>query len=129
MNGDEFIFAEQEDTFPEFQMLKAQTKTSLLVTGTSLVVKDNVKEKQAFLKTWNSEWGLVDYVYVEKDESKNLSIWKKDFGDGMTMTILDGRDMSVKHLHKRHVTLMLSIKAEGFSFEAPVTMGHHSQSQ
>lgn len=121
-NGDEFIFAEQEDSYPEFQMLRAETKKGLLVTGKN-------SNKAAFLKTWNPEFGLVEYDFAEKDESRDLSIWKKDFGGGMTMTIIDGRDLSVKQVHKRHVTLVLTIKAGSFNFEAPITMGHHSQSR
>lgn len=121
-NGDEFIFADQEDSYPEFQLLKAESKKGLLVTGKR-------SNQEAFLKTWNPDWGLVEYSFVEKDKSRDLAIWKKDFGNGMTLTILDGRDLSVKQIHKRNVTLVLTIKAEGFNYEAPVTMGHHSQSK
>ncbi len=120
-NGDEFIYAEQTDTYPEFQNLPAQTKHGVLITGRKA-------DGELFLMTWNKDWGLLTYKLVETVKEKELAIWKLSLRPGMELVILDGRDMLVRDKHKRHISLMLSIKSGNeIIHEGPVNIGHHTQ--
>jgi hypothetical protein len=81
-----------------------------------------------FLQTVNQEDGLVEYKLIDQDPSKELSVWQYE-ANGMTFTIVDGRDMAYTAAHKRHVSIAMTMKDQAGNtlFEGLVAYGHHIQ--
>lgn len=111
-NGELFIIGRKTDVYAPVvneagEVVQASvTKPGLMITG-----KDAKGER--FLRTIDSENGLVNYSHVFTDVAAELSIWQFTYpGDGqnapMTIRVIDGRDLSeVMGAHKRFVTITM----------------------
>jgi len=124
-NGEVFIVGHRTDVYPAVlgpdgaTIRPAETKTGLLITGTDALGRK-------FLRTVDSDNGMINYEHVFSDEASETAIWRYNWPGNatsapMVFTIIDGRDMTEPAVHKRLVTFSLA----GPGWSAIGSKGYH----
>lgn len=126
-NGDTFIIGRKTDIYPAFQGLPQKESKGMLITGRKV-------DGSPFLKTFDDENGFNEYNLVYQNNAANLSIWELTIpasADGkspeMRFTTIDGQDFQEEVLHKRNVTVTMSIGSkQNPLWEGLIVKGFHS---
>jgi hypothetical protein len=126
-NGDTFIIGRKTDTYTAFQGLPVKESKGMLITGRKV-------DGSPFLKTFDSENGFNEYDLVYQNNVANLSIWQLNISasvDGkspeMRFTTIDSQDFLEARVHKRNVTVTMSMGPKQSPFwEGVVVKGFHS---
>lgn len=122
--GDTFIIGRRTDVYPAFKKLPGKTVPGLLITGKKA-------DGSPFLRTVDED-GSNDYTLIYKNNSANISVWGLTIPAGlyspeMRFTVIDGQDLSEIEVHKRNVTVTMSVgPAEAPHWEGVVSSGYHS---
>lgn len=126
-NGDTFIIGRKTDTYSAFQGLPYKESKGMLITGRKV-------DGSPFLKTFDSENGFNEYDLVYQNNAANLSIWQLTIPasvDGkspeMRFTTIDSQDFLETRLHKRNVTVTMSMgPKQSPVWENVIVKGFHS---
>lgn len=122
--GDKFIIGRRTDNFPAFNGLAAKIEKALLITGKR-------KDGTPFLRTIDDE-GTFDYQLIYQNKPANLSIWgftvpASQNSPELRFTVIDGQDFSETSVHKRNVTVSMSVGPQTAPvWEGVVGSGYHS---
>lgn len=122
-NGDQFIIGRRTDTYPEFAGQPAKIEVGLLITGFT-------SDGTPFLRTFSAEGGLDSYQLAFKNNAASLSAWQLNVTTDtglMSFSTIDGRDWSAPDVHKRNVTVTLSVGDPGAPvWEGVIVRGYHT---
>lgn len=126
-NGDTFIIGRKNDIYSAFQGLPQKESKGMLITGRKV-------DGSPFLKTFDDVNGFNEYNLVYQNNAANLSIWELTIpasADGkspeMRFTTIDGQDFMEEKMHKRNVTVTMSIgPKQSPIWENVIVTGFHS---
>lgn len=123
-SGDTFIIGRRTDVYPAFKQLPGKTASGLLITGKK-------SDGTPFLRTIDED-GRNDYALSYQNKVANLSVWSLTVAANanspeMRFTVIDGQDFSEIKVHKRNVTVVMSVgPTEAPFWEGVVSSGYHS---
>lgn len=125
-NGDVFIVGRRVDTYSAFRNLPAKEERGLLITGLK-------SDGSPFLRTIDSQNGPVAYTLEYQNKTASLSIWSLTVPPGqsspeMKFTTIDGQDLIDERVHKRNVTVTMTVGPSNSPiWEGVIVKGHHSR--
>jgi hypothetical protein len=124
-NGDRFIIGRKTDDYPAFHDLPAKQMTGLLITGKRA-------DGTSFLRTVDSESGVVDYALEYQNSIANISVWSFHFSGTqnnpeLNFTTIDAQDFNDHDMHKRNVTVTMEVGPKSRPvWSGVVVRGYHT---
>jgi hypothetical protein len=126
-NSETFIIGRRIDTYPDFSSINFNTGKLEFTKGyakpMALLVTGKKSDGTPFLRTADTDFGVIEYRRLEVNEKLNLSVWESVGLSWGILTVIDGQDFSSSSVHKRNVTVRMKMG----SWEGVIGKGYHSR--
>ncbi len=123
--GETFIVGHQTNRYPAFEGLSSKTDKSLLIIGRG-------SDSKPFLRTVDNN-GVNTFTLIYQNVAASLSIWNLALpaahgNPPMSFTTIDGQDLGTPNMHRRDVTVTLTVgPVDAPYWQGVIAYGSHAK--